>query len=137
MIEDVRAPWSAAAGWNAKTKTYEPIPYHTLTLPLIQYRVPRISGHSTADQDRLNFTNMYLGIAQGALEFARYYSVTKTRGWPISCGASQRLARYSRFFSTDFWQEVSVMPKVLTNGICRRVMDLCMPISVLVKHSST
>jgi alkylation response protein AidB-like acyl-CoA dehydrogenase len=70
VFDNVRAPWSSAAGWNAETKKYEPIPYHTLTLPIIQ----------------LNFTNKYLGIAQGALEFARNYTATKTRPWPADCG---------------------------------------------------
>ncbi|ORY80858.1 putative acyl-CoA dehydrogenase [Protomyces lactucae-debilis] len=70
VIDNVRTPWKSAAGWSAYTKKYEAIPYHSLTLPIIQ----------------LNFTNKYLGIAQGALEFARNYSATKTRAWPKDCG---------------------------------------------------
>ena len=29
---------------------------------------------------------MYLGIAQGALAFAKTYSASKTRAWPTDCG---------------------------------------------------
>lgn len=69
-IRDVRVPWSGAAGWDAKTKSYTAIPYHTLSLPLIQ----------------LAFTSFYFGIAKGALETARDYTVKTTRPWPADQG---------------------------------------------------
>lgn len=32
---------------------------------------------------QLVFSNFYLGIAQGALDFASKYTVTSTRAWPF------------------------------------------------------
>ncbi|BFZ58842.1 hypothetical protein PYCC9005_005907 [Savitreella phatthalungensis] len=70
VIDDVRVPWEGAAGWDPVAKTYTPIPYHTITLPLIQH----------------NFSNKYLGIAIGGLRFAQQYTTSKTRPWPASEG---------------------------------------------------
>lgn len=63
-IHDVRVPWSEAAGYV--NKEFQPLVYNTLNLPAIQ----------------LVFANLYLGIAQGALEAAKAYTTTKTRPWP-------------------------------------------------------
>ncbi|RBR11254.1 uncharacterized protein FIESC28_09138 [Fusarium coffeatum] len=70
-IENVEAPWGDALGWDAETKKPDPniltIPFTSLLLPTIQ----------------LNFSNLYLGIAAGALEFAKEYTVKNTRAWPF------------------------------------------------------
>lgn len=69
-IENIVAPWGDALGWDAQKK--EPIaaigaiPFASLLLPSIQ----------------LVFSNFYLGIAQGALDFASKYTATNTRAWP-------------------------------------------------------
>lgn len=63
-------PWSDALGWDPETR--EPlanilsIPFATLLLPTIQ----------------LVFSNFYLGIALGSLEFAAKYTTSSTRAWP-------------------------------------------------------
>ncbi|KAK4167001.1 acyl-CoA dehydrogenase/oxidase [Cladorrhinum sp. PSN259] len=70
-IENVSAPWADALGWDAATKKPDPavlgIPFPSLLLPTIQ----------------LVFGNFYLGIAIGALEFAKKYTTTSTRAWPF------------------------------------------------------
>jgi alkylation response protein AidB-like acyl-CoA dehydrogenase len=69
-IKNIAVPWSDALGWDVASKTPSPavlsIPFATLLLPTIQ----------------LVFSNFYLGIAQGSLEFARGYTTTSTRAWP-------------------------------------------------------
>ncbi|PRY55980.1 acyl-CoA dehydrogenase family protein [Glycomyces artemisiae] len=76
VIEDVRVPWAAAAGYVARADGYEFVPrtYNTLNVPLIQ----------------LVFTNFYLGIAQGALETAAAYTREKTRAWPYAADRKER-----------------------------------------------
>ena len=70
-IEKISAPWADALGWDAATKKPDPavlgIPFPSLLLPTIQ----------------LVFSNFYLGIAIGALEFAKRYTATSTRAWPF------------------------------------------------------
>lgn len=69
-IEQIRVPWTDALGWDAQKK--QPIdgvlniPFATLLLPTIQ----------------LVFSNMYVGIALGALEAAQKYTREFTRAWP-------------------------------------------------------
>ncbi|GHF68817.1 alkylation response protein AidB-like acyl-CoA dehydrogenase [Amycolatopsis bartoniae] len=63
-INDVRVPWSSAAGYV--DKKFRPLTYNTLNVPTIQ----------------LVFTNFYLGIAQGALDTALAYTRDNTRAWP-------------------------------------------------------
>lgn len=69
-IDNIRAPWTDALGWDAETK--RPLahilgaPFSTLLLPTIQ----------------LMFSNFYIGIALGALDFAAKYTTTQTRAWP-------------------------------------------------------
>ncbi|KAJ5543076.1 Acyl-CoA dehydrogenase N-terminal [Penicillium sp. DV-2018c] len=93
-IENVRAPWSAALGWDEATKKPRDdtlkIPFPTLLLPTIQ----------------LVFSNFYLGIALGALEFAAKYTTTATRPWPFGGENKQSatdefyiLERYGNFFA--------------------------------------
>src|SRR5690606_23242776 len=63
-IENVRVSWDDAAGYV--NREFRPLVYNTLNLPTIQ----------------LVFTNLYLGIAQGALETAAAYTRSTTRPWP-------------------------------------------------------
>ncbi|GAB7355327.1 hypothetical protein MBLNU459_g5857t1 [Dothideomycetes sp. NU459] len=69
-INRVKAPWSDALGWNPETKQPDPkilgVSFASLLLPSIQ----------------LVFSSFYLGVAQGALEFASKYTTTQTRAWP-------------------------------------------------------
>ncbi|GLZ41419.1 acyl-CoA dehydrogenase family protein [Actinokineospora sp. NBRC 105648] len=62
-IDNVRVDWASAAGYV--DKEFTPKVYNTLNVPTIQ----------------LVFVNFYLGIARGALETARTYTVEKTRSW--------------------------------------------------------
>ncbi|KAL4930305.1 thermophilic desulfurizing enzyme family protein [Aspergillus undulatus] len=93
-IENVRVPWKDALGWDASTK--EPIgdiiltSFAALLLPTIQ----------------LVFSNFYLGIALGALDFASKYTTTNTRAWPFGgdnkASATEEfyiLERYGNFFA--------------------------------------
>lgn len=70
-IDQVSVPWSDALGWDAEQKKPNPavlqIPFASLLLPTIQ----------------LVFSNFYLGIAQGALDYASKYTVKNTRAWPF------------------------------------------------------
>ncbi|KAG8170244.1 hypothetical protein KVR01_000989 [Diaporthe batatas] len=70
-IEAVASPWEDALGWDVKTKRPDPavlgIPFASLLLPTIQ----------------LVFSNFYLGIALGALQYASKYTVSSTRAWPF------------------------------------------------------
>ncbi|GKT84418.1 thermophilic desulfurizing enzyme family protein [Colletotrichum tofieldiae] len=70
-IENVTAPWADALGWNASEKKPDDsilnIPFATLLLPTIQ----------------LVFSNFYIGIAWGALDFASAYTRKNTRAWPF------------------------------------------------------
>lgn len=77
VIENVRAPWASAAGFE--NRVFQPLVYNTLNVPLIQQI----------------FSNIYLGIAQGALERAAEYTRTVTRPWPYG-GDNRELA-------TDEW----------------------------------
>jgi alkylation response protein AidB-like acyl-CoA dehydrogenase len=63
-VTDLVVPWSAAIGYTGKKIT--PMVYNTLSLLTLQ----------------LIMTNMYLGIAEGAMESAAGYTRTKTRPWP-------------------------------------------------------
>lgn len=63
-ITDMAVPWSEAIGYTDKKIT--PMVYNTLSLLTLQ----------------LIMTNMYLGIAEGAMEAAAGYTRTKTRPWP-------------------------------------------------------
>ncbi|KAF2274500.1 acyl-CoA dehydrogenase NM domain-like protein [Westerdykella ornata] len=83
-IENVEAPWSDALGWNADTKQPNPeilqIPFASLLLPTIQ----------------LVFSNFYLGIALGALDYAAKYTVKNTRPWPY--GGDNKDASTDEFY---------------------------------------
>ncbi|KAK2044893.1 acyl-CoA dehydrogenase domain-containing protein [Colletotrichum somersetense] len=71
IIENVAAPWADALGWDASKRKPDPsilsIPFATLLLPTIQ----------------LVFSNFYIGITQGALNFASTYTKQNTRAWPF------------------------------------------------------
>ncbi|KAJ4299731.1 hypothetical protein N0V90_004977 [Kalmusia sp. IMI 367209] len=70
-IDKVSVPWTDALGWNPQEKKPDPevlkIPFASLLLPTIQ----------------LVFSNFYLGIALGALDYASKYTVKNTRAWPF------------------------------------------------------
>jgi alkylation response protein AidB-like acyl-CoA dehydrogenase len=66
VLEGVRVPWAAAAGYVGKV--FLPRTYNTLNVPLIQ----------------LIFANLYLGIAEGALVTAASYTRGRTRPWPYT-----------------------------------------------------
>ncbi len=70
VVDQVRVPWAAAAGYVATESGYEFVPrvYNTLNVPLIQ----------------LIFVNMYVGIAEGALATAATYTRDRTRPWPYT-----------------------------------------------------
>lgn len=71
VIDDVRVPWAAAAGYVGTADgghEFVPRVYNTLNVPIIQ----------------LVFTNLYLGIAEGALATAATYTREKTRAWPYT-----------------------------------------------------
>ncbi|PYH73226.1 thermophilic desulfurizing enzyme family protein [Aspergillus vadensis CBS 113365] len=93
-IENVRAPWTDALGWDNVSKRPREevlgVPFASLLLPTIQ----------------LVFSNFYLGIAQGALDFASQYTVSTTRPWPFGgdnkASATEEfyiLERYGNFFA--------------------------------------
>ncbi|MGP4014836.1 acyl-CoA dehydrogenase family protein [Saccharopolyspora sp. 5N708] len=63
-INDVRVPWSAAAGYV--DKQFQPSAYGTLHVPALH----------------LVFANFYLGIAQAALRAGASYTRRHTRPWP-------------------------------------------------------
>ncbi|KAL8710253.1 MAG: hypothetical protein Q9220_005185 [cf. Caloplaca sp. 1 TL-2023] len=71
-IENVKVPWRDALGWDPETKapieSVLSIPWATLLLPTIQ----------------LVFSNFYIGIALGALDFASAYTTKHTRPWPYT-----------------------------------------------------
>ena len=70
VIENVRVPWAAAAGYVERDGEHVFVPrvYNTLNVPLIQ----------------LIFANLYLGIAEGALATAAAYTRDRTRPWPYA-----------------------------------------------------
>lgn len=69
-IENVRVPWDDALGWDPETK--RPLP-HILGVPFASLLLPTI---------QLVFSNFYIGVAQGALDFGAKYTVSQTRAWP-------------------------------------------------------
>lgn len=71
-ITGVRVDWASAAGFVGKV--FQPLTYNTLNVPAIQ----------------LVFANLYLGIAQGALETATTYTRSKSRAWPYGGDDKQR-----------------------------------------------
>lgn len=70
VIDGVRVPWAAAAGYEETAAGWEfrPRVYNTLNVPLIQ----------------LIFAAMYVGIAEGALATAATYTRDRTRPWPYA-----------------------------------------------------
>jgi hypothetical protein len=93
-INKIKVPWNGALGWDTRTKAPNPailnIPFATLLLPTIQ----------------LVFSNFYLGISQGSVDFATKYTTTSTRAWPyVGDNKSSPteefyiLERYGNFFA--------------------------------------
>ncbi|MET1034130.1 MAG: monooxygenase [Arthrobacter sp.] len=73
-IDGVEVPWESAAGFV--DKTFRPLVYNTLNVPLIQQI----------------FTAIYLGIAEGALATALAYTRDKTRPWPYGSAPQETAA---------------------------------------------
>ncbi|KAJ5683162.1 hypothetical protein N7462_006327 [Penicillium macrosclerotiorum] len=93
-INNIRVPWQDALGWDEAFKKPREdillIPFASLLLPTIQ----------------LVFSNFYLGIAIGALEFASKYTASSTRAWPFGGDTKDSatdefyiLERYGNFFA--------------------------------------
>lgn len=93
-IDNVRVPWTDALGWDESSKKpREDVllkPFATLLLPTIQ----------------LVFSNFYLGIAIGSLEFSAKYTTSTTRAWPFGGDDKESatdefyiLERYGNFFA--------------------------------------
>lgn len=64
-LAGLRVPWDAAIGYAGK-QPVPPLPYNSLSLVTLQ----------------LIMTNLYQGIAEGAMEEAAGYTRTTTRPWP-------------------------------------------------------
>ncbi|KAL9080648.1 MAG: hypothetical protein Q9157_000624 [Trypethelium eluteriae] len=93
-IDRVAVPWEDALGWDPKLKKplaeFLDTPWASLLLPTIQ----------------LVFSNFYIGIALGALDFSLKYTKANTRAWPFGGdnkdSASDEfyiLERYGNFFA--------------------------------------
>lgn len=80
LIDNVRTPWAGAAGFE--NKVFQPLVYGTLNVPLIQQI----------------FSNIYLGIAQGAIAAATDYTRTTTRAWPY--GGDNKSAATEEWYIT-------------------------------------
>ncbi|KAM0820412.1 putative Acyl-CoA dehydrogenase NM domain-like protein [Seiridium cardinale] len=69
-IQNVKAHWTDALGWDPEAKK----PYQfVLGIPFASLLLPSIP---------LVFSNFYLGIALGALEYGSKYTESTTRAWP-------------------------------------------------------
>ncbi|KAF7543636.1 hypothetical protein G7Z17_g10583 [Cylindrodendrum hubeiense] len=83
-IENVSVPWADALGWDTETKKPDPailaVPFGSVFLPTIQ----------------LAFSNLYIGIAWGALHFASDYTRKNTRAWPF--GGDNKEAATDEFY---------------------------------------
>ncbi|KKY23935.1 putative thermophilic desulfurizing enzyme family protein [Phaeomoniella chlamydospora] len=75
LIQNVRVPWTEAAGFIGKFKQEPRLAYHDFILPPVQ----------------LQFASVHLGVAIGALEAAQDYTRSTTRAWPYG-GDNKNLA---------------------------------------------
>lgn len=85
-VNDVRVPWSAAAGYV--DKQFQALTYNTLNVPTIQ----------------LVFTNFYLGIAQAALQAGLDYTAQRTRPWPY--GGDNKESAAEEFYILDAYGDL-------------------------------
>lgn len=90
VIDGVRVPWAAAAGYVEKDGRHVFVPrvYNTLNVPLIQ----------------IIFANIYVGIAEGALATAATYTREKTRAWPYTPDVKSRAA--DEFYVVETYGEL-------------------------------
>ncbi|MER5392859.1 acyl-CoA dehydrogenase family protein [Saccharopolyspora sp. NPDC002686] len=86
LVEDVRVPWSSAAGYV--DKQFQALTYNTLNVPTIQ----------------LVFANFYLGIAQAALEAGLSYTAQHTRPWPY--GGDNKESATEEFYVLDAYGDL-------------------------------
>lgn len=113
-IENVSASWSDALGWDAATKQPDPawlgIQFGSLLLPTIQ----------------LVFINFYLGIAQGALDFAKNYTLKNTRAWPFGgdvspwCFEFRTALTFDRIRKRQRMSSTSSLPTATSSRTCER-----------------
>jgi alkylation response protein AidB-like acyl-CoA dehydrogenase len=80
-ISNVSVPWADALGWDAEKKEPDArvllIPFPSIFLPTLQ----------------LVFGNLYLGIAQGSLQYAKKYTLKGTRAWPFGGDVSTHVQK--------------------------------------------
>lgn len=90
VIDGVRVPWAAAAGYVEQDGRHVFVPrvYNTLNVPLIQ----------------IIFANIYVGIAEGALATAATYTREKTRAWPYTPDLKTRAA--DEFYVVETYGEL-------------------------------
>ena len=110
-IDNVVVPWTDALGWDSKEKkpleSVLTVPYATLLLPTYVYDFLAASGPEVLillPSIQLVFSNFYIGIALGALDFAAKYTATSTRAWPYGGDNKEKatdefyiLERYGNF----------------------------------------
>lgn len=111
-IDNVRVPWADALGWDESSK--KPLenvllkPFATLLLPTYVTSPFGSSFHCSLlpHSIQLVFSNFYLGIAIGSLEFSAKYTTSTTRAWPFGGDDKESatdefyiLERYGNFFA--------------------------------------
>ncbi|KAL1407920.1 hypothetical protein Q8F55_004715 [Vanrija albida] len=91
-FDNVKVPWANTFGW----KDGQPIPEATAT-PYASLLLPNI---------QLVFSNIYLGLAQGALEAGKQYTTKTTRAWPYGGEKKEKgtdefyiLSTYGNFYA--------------------------------------
>jgi len=107
VIDNVRAPWAVAAGFE--NKVFQPLTYGTLNVPLIQQI----------------FSNFYLGIAEGALDRAAEYTRTVTRAWPY--GGDNKDAATEEFYITAGYGDLQAKlwaDEALINAVDQELADI-------------
>lgn len=92
-IDNIVVPWTDVLGWDSTTRKPDPkvlgIPFSSLLLPTyvspFQASSTKASKltKTTHNSIQLVFSNFYLGIAQGSLDYAAAYTRKNTRAWPF------------------------------------------------------
>ncbi|MDJ1370737.1 monooxygenase [Gulosibacter molinativorax] len=99
-IQDVQVDWAGAAGFV--NKQFQPLVYNTLNVPALQ----------------AIFNNIYLGIAEGALDTASAYTREHTRSWPY--GGEQKQFGVEEFYvlegygdlATKLWADAALIDQI-------------------------
>lgn len=93
-INNVPIAWEDCLGWDlagkVPNKAIHDVPFSSILTPTIQ----------------AIFSNFYLGIAYGALQTAKGYTLTQTRAWPFTFNPQQKatdehyiVAKYGRYYA--------------------------------------